>query len=304
MVTNVFIWFFEGLNGLGGWLALAGLALLAVIFVFANSSARRLPAIGWRWGVTLASLFLLPAAVHHFLPEDLQETLLPFKDIIFYAGSIGGVLPVVMALGYLAQYAGMVVCEHGHVYRRKQGECPECIPEDFVDYDPSELDETILDFGVAEEDIELDPFAEDDTVEDTVDETSATVVGGEEDTEFAEREFFDTEMGRVGMPPKVRPKANAFLLFPSGESCQLNQGSTSIGRGSGNDFIIQNTFVSRAHAKIMEESRNLFRLYDLGSSNGTWLNGRKLMKATLLENDDVIRFGEEVTVVFLSSRKI
>ena len=64
--------------------------------------------------------------------------------------------------------------------------------------------------------------------------------------------------------------------------------------------MFDNPFVGRRHAKIVQEKENLFRLYDLGARNGTWLNGRKLDKSVLLEPDDEIRFGTEVTVTFLS----
>jgi hypothetical protein len=287
--TEFFIWFFEGLRGVGGWLIFLILSLFSIIYVVVNSSNRNLPASGWRLGVILVSLLIIPAGVLNFLPIDLQLKLLPYLEIIFYVGIIGGVIPFFIAIGYWLQFRGMIVCKKGHLYRKNLGECPECIPEDFAEHDPSELDETLLDIvDEGSSVVDTDPFAEAEI----------------DETELAEREFFETEMGMVGLPKKIVPKASGFLLFAGEHFCQLNKGATTIGRGSGNDCVLQNTFISRNHAKIIEESKNLFRLYDLGSSNGTWLNGRKIMKATLLENDDSIRFGEEVTVIFLSSRKI
>lgn len=295
--TDFYLWFFEGLGGIGGWLIFFLVSLLSILFVVFNSTSRKVPASGWRLGVILVSILIIPAGIYNFLPEDIQLEIYPYLEYIFYVGIIGGVIPFFMMLGYWLQFRGMAVCEKGHLYQKSLGECPQCIPEDFVEYDPAELDETQLDLGVEDTVVDdTDPFAGGDTVgvtEDTLDKT-----------EVVEREFFETQMGRIGLPKKDRPKANGFLLFPDGHSVQLNQGVTMVGRGSANDCVLQNTFVSRNHAKIVEEGRSLFRLYDLGSSNGTWLNGRKLMKATLLENDDKIRFGEEITVVFLSSRNI
>jgi hypothetical protein len=289
--TSFFMWFFAGLGGIGGWLIFLLLALIAIIFVVVDSSSRSLPAKGWRLAVVLTSLLIIPVVVYHFLPAEPQlNKMYPYKEYIFYVGLIGGVVPCFLALGYWLQFRGMLVCEKGHLYSKTLKECPECIPTNFVEYDPSELDETQLDFR-----------KEGETVTDTVGGTEEGTAGR---TEMAEREFFETQIGKIGMPDKTKAKSGAFLLFPQGQSCQLNQGVTTIGRGSNNDCVIQNTFVSRNHAKIIEEGRSLFRLYDLGSSNGTWLNGRKLMKATLLENDDQVRFGDEVTVVFLSSRNM
>ncbi|MGV8025610.1 MAG: FHA domain-containing protein [Anaerolineaceae bacterium] len=287
--TSFFMWFFEGMRGVGGWLIFLILALIALMYVLMDSSNRSMPAKGWKLAVILTSLLIIPVVVYHFLPAEPQlNKMYPYKEYIFYIGLIGGIIPCFLALGYWLQFRGMVICEKGHLYSKTLKECPECIPTNFVEYDPSELDETQLDIGETS----------DTVVEDTLGVTK------EDQTEIAEREFFETQVGKIGLPDKAKVKSGAFLLFPQGQSCQLNQGATTIGRGSSNDCMIQNTFVSRNHAKIVEEGRSLFRLYDLGSSNGTWLNGRKLMKATLLENDDQIRFGDEVTVVFLSSRNI
>ncbi len=298
--TDFFMWFFEGLGGIGGWLIFLILALIVLIYVLVDSSNRSLPASGWRLAVILTSLLIIPAVVYHFLPATPQLKMYPYLEYVFYVGIIGGAIPCFLALGYWLQFRGMVVCEKGHLYQKNLNECPLCIPEDFVKYDPSELDETQLDLK------EKSALSDTDTVDagSTMDDTVDASEGESDRTQVAEREFFETQFGRVGLPKKNLPKSNAFMLFAEGHSCQLNQGVTTIGRGSMNDFVLQNTLVSRNHAKIVEESNNLFRLYDLGSSNGTWLNGRKLMKATLLENDDKIRFGEEVTVVFLSSRNI
>lgn len=284
--TSFFMWFFSGLGGVGGWLIFLLLALVSVIFVLVDSHSRSMPAQGWRLAVILTALLTIPAVVYHFLPDDPQgNALFPYRDYVFYVGLIGGIVPCFLALGYWLQFRGMRMCEKGHLYSKTLKECPECIPTSFVEYDPSELDETQLDVG------ETSDTVVDDTIKDG-------------QTAVAEREFFDIQFGKLAFSEEKKPKSNAFLVFSEGISYQLNQGTTSIGRGSGNDCVVQNTFVSRNHAKILEEGRGLFRLYDLGSSNGTWLNGRKLMKATLLENDDQIRFGDEIVVVFLSSRNL
>lgn len=301
-MTNFFLWFFYGLNGIGGWLVFMGLGLLCTIILWVNSFSRKLPAKGWRLASLLIMLLILPAAVRIFLPVDMQAEFAPYLEYIFYAGVMAGVLPLVMLISYGLQYRGMQVCPEGHLYTSDLAECPLCIPEHFVEYDPSELDETQLD--------QLDPIALDETTDmtDGADTAIGETMGADtemiDQTEVIEREFFETQFGKIGMPEKFAPKANGFLLFSDGHSLQLNQGATTIGRSSSNDCAIQNGLVSRSHAKIIEESPNLFRLYDLGSANGTWLNGRKLIKATLLENDDQIRFGDEVMVVFLSSRKM
>jgi len=118
-----------------------------------------------------------------------------------------------------------------------------------------------------------------------------------------DREFIETQIGRIGLPMMSKHKSQAFLLLPDNHTYQLNQGITNIGRGSENDFVFVNEFVSRNHARIVEEDRNLYRLHDLASANGTWLNGKRVTQSVLLESDDEIRFGDEVQVLFLSSSR-
>lgn len=284
--TDFFIWFFNGLAGFGGWLIFFLVALISALYVFLDSNTRKLPVSGWRISIVLVSMLILPVAIHHFLSITAQARIASYLEYFFYLGMVGGIVPPFMLVGYIVQYRGMVICDKGHLYPRTLEECPECIPADFAEYDSSELDETQLDLGN-----ETDTHAD-----------GTLGVTQDNQTILSEKDFFDIQFGKVGFAGQHKSKANAFLVFSDNHSYQLNQGSTTIGRGSSNDCVIQNPFISRNHVKIMEEGRNLFRIYDLGSSNGTWLNGRKLMKATLLENDDQIRFGDEVTAVFLSSR--
>jgi len=72
-----------------------------------------------------------------------------------------------------------------------------------------------------------------------------------------------------------------------------------IGRRSNNDYIINNTSVSGGHAEIRYTPKdNSFLLVDLQSTNGTFVNGKKITKATL-HDGDIIEFGAEVKAKFL-----
>jgi hypothetical protein len=127
--TNSFFdWFYNGLNGLGGWLIFLLLALIAVIWVFYDSGTRRLPAVGWRMGVALSAALLLPAIVYRFTMSDPASPLANYSEIIFYLGILGGILPVVLAVGYYVTYQGMVGCPQGHVYEAALGQCPYDAP--------------------------------------------------------------------------------------------------------------------------------------------------------------------------------
>lgn len=71
----------------------------------------------------------------------------------------------------------------------------------------------------------------------------------------------------------------------------------SIGRDINNDFVINDTEMSRKHAKIYIYGQG-FVLEDLGSTNGTFVNGQRLTGIHQLAAGDMVSFGENVSCVF------
>jgi len=65
----------------------------------------------------------------------------------------------------------------------------------------------------------------------------------------------------------------------------------SIGRDSQNTIVIPNTNVSRKHAKVYKNFDGKYEVEDLGSHNGTLLNGR-LARKELLQDGDVINIAD------------
>ncbi len=63
----------------------------------------------------------------------------------------------------------------------------------------------------------------------------------------------------------------------------------SIGRGPANDLVINDTRASRNHAVIRLQGDHAYYLVDLGSSNGTLLNGRRVAIPMQLKNGDQIQ---------------
>jgi hypothetical protein len=128
--TNAFfIWFFEGINGLGGWIVFLFFALIAVVWIFYDSSTRHLPVLGWRLGAVLLACFLIPTIIWRFSSIETKASLSPFIEAIFYLGLLGGILPVVIAIGYFVTYKGLIGCRNGHVYEAVLGQCPQCVPQ-------------------------------------------------------------------------------------------------------------------------------------------------------------------------------
>jgi len=90
-------------------------------------------------------------------------------------------------------------------------------------------------------------------------------------------------------PPVVQ---NAWLINPQGRRIAVPAGgSLRIGREPDNSLVLDANTISRHHALIAAGDQK-FQIKDLGSSNGTFLNGRRLgNEAVFLEPGDSVRFG-------------
>lgn len=69
----------------------------------------------------------------------------------------------------------------------------------------------------------------------------------------------------------------------------LNEAEILIGRTLNNSFVIEHPSVSKRHARVVAEDEE-YALYDLGSSNGTFVNGKRINE-TRLEDGCEVRFG-------------
>jgi len=80
-----------------------------------------------------------------------------------------------------------------------------------------------------------------------------------------------------------------------GREFVLQEGENGVGRGIDNDVILADVAVSRRHLKISLKAGDL-QLRDLGSGNGTLVNGEKVANATLVDGDR-IELGETILIV-------
>ena len=83
-----------------------------------------------------------------------------------------------------------------------------------------------------------------------------------------------------------------------GKETDLAALSFRIGRDADSDLVIRSPAVSRRHARIFHEY-DLYRIEDLGSSNGTFINGQRLMpkEVRALRHGDELRLGRLVMMV-------
>lgn len=72
---------------------------------------------------------------------------------------------------------------------------------------------------------------------------------------------------------------------------KLEEGSTSIGRGSSNDIVLTDKSVSKRHALITYQKMNdgncKVQIADLHSTNGTIVNGNRISYQTLEDGDQL-----------------
>ena len=83
----------------------------------------------------------------------------------------------------------------------------------------------------------------------------------------------------------------------SGSSFELLGPSITVGRVADNDIVVDDNMVSRHHARL-EMRGDTYILTDLGSANGTWVNGRRTSEPVTLQAKDSIRFGKQSGFIF------
>ncbi len=69
------------------------------------------------------------------------------------------------------------------------------------------------------------------------------------------------------------------------------RGPIIVGRSPGADIVIGAGYVSGRHARFSLMGQNLF-VEDLGSTNGTAVNGQRISAPTALKNNDVVNVGD------------
>jgi pSer/pThr/pTyr-binding forkhead associated (FHA) protein len=104
-----------------------------------------------------------------------------------------------------------------------------------------------------------------------------------------------TELQRQNTPPSPSAAPLASLLFRSGDMkgrrLPIKVPVVNIGRGDYNDVVISDPSVSTMHAKLQRREA-IWILTDLGSTNGTFVEGEPLKGELPLSPGTTIRFGD------------
>ena len=78
---------------------------------------------------------------------------------------------------------------------------------------------------------------------------------------------------------------------------ELTKDVITLGRDITNDIVINDPEVSRHHCRFTRAPSG-YTLEDLGSTNGTFVNGQRLSAARSLSNGDMVGLGETVTMAY------
>jgi hypothetical protein len=110
----------------------------------------------------------------------------------------------------------------------------------------------------------------------------------------AEDEDLEGPAGAFALTDASRPRlvVESSPVLTAGTEFVLERGMT-IGRSPSSGVLIDDDFVSHMHARVMRRGEFYF-ISDLGSTNGTTINGRPVDEDRQLRVRDEIRLGETV----------
>ncbi len=122
------------------------------------------------------------------------------------------------------------------------------------------------------------------------------------------RKYQEEENSGTLLDPKLaRPRLNEGLIPPdtglflriergsgAGRVINLSPGGTYLMGHEGADIPLDDSKISRKHAEISLLGPGAYFLRDLASTNGTFLNGKRLHDRAPLKHEDRIRMGDTV----------
>ena len=92
----------------------------------------------------------------------------------------------------------------------------------------------------------------------------------------------------AGVQPRL--EVVAAMGYDPGAVIDVSAGAT-LGRAGSADIHVEDPFASSVHARIFTQN-GFMHVEDMGSTNGTYLNGRQLRRAQQLKPTDTIRIGD------------
>lgn len=294
MPTGLILWYFYRMAGLGGWIIFLFLALGAVFYIWYDSGKRNLPVLGWRVGVLILALLLLPTLIYRFSVTSAQ-----FENYINCMGYYNATVPPPIPAPWKTPEEACV--NVGAVTPLKLVVFPASPP--MAPYYEIVFYLGILG-GILSLAVALAYYL---NFQGMRSPSRAPVQGTYRVPQQAYAppapNYSRREPAQAVAPPRQKKQlARAWLVAQDGHTYQLVSGETCIGRSAENDiYLTGDTTISKQHAKVVEQNDH-FRLFDLGSTNGTRVNGQYVRQPALLEADDEVQFGDHTVMRFVTTR--
>ncbi|HEX2909299.1 MAG TPA: FHA domain-containing protein [Chloroflexia bacterium] len=100
----------------------------------------------------------------------------------------------------------------------------------------------------------------------------------------------------ITAPSPIRPAIlpgnyYIYIVIRNGQRYLFEGEEVTVGRGQGNDIVIDSNSISRQHARLQKTVAGVF-VQDLGSTNKTFVNNVQADGPVLLRDGDVLRFGD------------
>jgi len=104
----------------------------------------------------------------------------------------------------------------------------------------------------------------------------------------------------LGISVRRKRREGTKVLFVKSESQQGVEldvtDVTVLGRSSETDVVLDDPYASEFHMRLVSSDEGIM-LHDLGSTNGTYVNGRRVTAPTQLRRGDTIQVGKTVMEV-------
>lgn len=104
----------------------------------------------------------------------------------------------------------------------------------------------------------------------------------------------------LGISVRRNRKEGTRILFVRSESSAGQEleitNVTVLGRSEESDVVLDDPYASEFHMRLVAQDNGIM-LHDLGSTNGTYVNGRRVIAPTQLRRGDTIQVGKTVMEV-------
>lgn len=299
-----FDWYYYGAV-VGGWVLFLLLALISALWLFFDSSKRRLPAVGWRLAMVVMLLLLLPTLAFRFTVVDTDWKIFQTMRALG-----GGCLVEILR----AQFPEALATNSSRTCDELLRTLPPLTPHGEVIFFLGILGGILapvvaLGYFISYQGMVGCPYGH---VYEAVLPSCPECAARERKYAPAGFPSGSVSLGGRGVPPVVvegpppkpaKPTVQyAWLVdLSNNRRYDICQGTTYIGRSTEkSDIVLSDPAVSRLHAQI-REAHGHFTLADLDSHSGTLLNGKRIRAPQVLQNGDRITLGDTI-LQFVSTR--